>query len=85
MSEEAQREYDGALKRMFKERMAKHPPEFQDIAPTEDERCPAKHDGFNCTLKAGHTCDHVAHGMLGYIHHRWDHDGKVSTGNVTEI
>ena len=53
----------------FREKMKEHPPEFQEIANTKEEMCGAKDDGYTCTLKKGHTCDHVAHGVC--IHHQW--------------
>lgn len=85
MSSEARKEYDATLLRMFNEQIAKQPPEFQDIVLSGPERCQAEHDGFGCTLRTGHTCDHVAHGQLGYIHHRWNDSGAVSKDGVIEI
>lgn len=76
-------QYDDMLDRMFKEQNAKHPPEFQFQSHQLEQNCPATHDGFTCTLIAGHTCDHVSHGRLGYIHHRWNQAGEeVSIGSL---
>jgi hypothetical protein len=85
MSLEARKAYDDALDSMFEKNIAKQPPEFRNRATSIADKCKATHDGYGCTLKAGHTCDHVAHGRLGYIHHRWNDAGQVSTVNVLNL
>jgi hypothetical protein len=54
---------------IFKETQAKLPPEKR--ATTTGEMCLQRDEGFPCTRALGHDGGHIAHGVLGYIHHEW--------------
>jgi hypothetical protein len=71
MSEQAKREYDKTLKRMFEEAQAKLPEERRAANSVED-MCMHKHDGYSCTLSKQHFGNHIAHGTLGTIIAEWE-------------
>lgn len=66
----ARDELDATLDRLFDENQAKLLPE-ERCAATVNDMCLARGDGYTCTRARGHAGDHVAHGRLGYIGHRW--------------
>ncbi len=70
MSAQLAQEYEGTLQRLWRENIAKQPPELQP-ADSIENCCLAKGDGFTCSLPKGHTGVHAAYGSLGYIHHKW--------------
>lgn len=62
---------DSVRAKMFAEAQAKLKPDDR-VAPEGVEFCSAEHDGYSCTKAVGHAgTEHVAHGMLGTVEHRW--------------
>lgn len=60
---------DKTLDRLFDQNQAKLP--VEDRCATHGQMCLAQDDGYKCTKPKGHCGEHIAHGRLGYIGHRW--------------
>ena len=60
---------------IFKDTQAKLPEKDRAAAYGKD-MCMADNDDRICTKAEGHEGDHIAHGVLGYILHRWAKEGK---------
>lgn len=70
MSQQAKDELDETIKRIFNETQAALPEE--DRADPDGDYCMADNEHQVCTKTKGHKSEeHIAHGTLGYVLHRW--------------